>query len=503
MTMTAKFRGAFPVEPFSARNRLLLALTVILVTAFVGTSLINYAITSSAIRREIVQKDLPLTRDNIYSDLAAELSRPILVASSMAVDSFLKEWVESGERDVDLITRYLAGIRDRYDFFSVFFVSEKTGNYYHFNGLHKVVSPEDAHDVWYYSFRDRNQDYELDVDNDEAAANNLTVFINYRVTGRDGGLLGVTGVGLQVQRLAALIAEYQHTYDRAIYLTDRAGLIQVHQDQSLIEKKSISTMQGLAPLAGKILATGEEPQNFRFSRQGETILLTVRHIGQLNWLLFVEQNETAALHEARMNLLRTVLVGLVASLVIIGLTLFTINRFQARLEVMATIDALTGVANRRMLEIEFSRFLSVQQRSRHPFSLILVDLDGFKKVNDVLGHMSGDMVLRQVADISAGTVRPVDVVARWGGDEFVVLTRLGTAEAVMVARRLAAAVAAADLAGAGTRTDDPRKEITISCGITEYVQGDDLDSMITRADQAMYTSKKEGGNRVSVLAMAG
>lgn len=197
------------------------------------------------------------------------------------------------------------------------------------------------------------------------------------------------------------------------------------------------------------------------------------------------------------------LVGLVASLVIIALTLFTINRFQARLEVLATIDALTGVANRRMLEIEFSRFLSVQQRSRHPFSLILVDLDGFKKVNDVLGHMSGDMVLRQIADISAGTVRPIDVVARWGGDEFVVLTRLGTAEAVMVARRLADAVAAADLAGAGTRMDDPRKEITISCGITEYVQGDDLDSMITRADQAMYTSKREGGNRVSVLAAAG
>ncbi|MBE0585514.1 MAG: hypothetical protein IH612_17375, partial [Desulfofustis sp.] len=127
MSMTQKLRGAFPVEPFSARNRLLFALTVILVTSFVGTSLINYAITSSAIRREILQKDLPLTRDNIYSDLSAELSRPILVASSMAVDTFLKEWVATGERDVQMITEYLREIRDRYGFFSVFFVSEQTG----------------------------------------------------------------------------------------------------------------------------------------------------------------------------------------------------------------------------------------------------------------------------------------------------------------------------------------------------------------------------------------
>jgi diguanylate cyclase (GGDEF)-like protein len=500
MAMTQKLRGAFPVEPFSARNRLLLALTVILATSFVGTSLINYTITSSAIRREILQKDLPLTRDNIYSDLSAELSRPILVASSMAVDAFLKEWVARGEQDEHMITEYLREIRDRYGFFSVFFVSEQTGNYYHFNGLHKVISPEDDHDVWYYSFRDRNKDYELDVDNDQAAANNLTVFINYRVEGRDGKLLGVTGVGLQVQRLAELIADYQHIYDRSIYLTDGTGLIQVHQDQTLIEKQSITGMEGLAPLAGKILATGEDPENFRFSRQGQAILLTVRHLGQLNWLLFVEQNETTALHQARMNLLRTVLIGLVASLVIIGLTLFTINRFQERLEVMATIDALTGVANRRMLEIEFSRFLSLQHRQQQSFSLILVDLDGFKKVNDTLGHMSGDMVLRQVADIIAATVRPTEVVARWGGDEFIVLTPLGVAEAALVARRLAAAVAATDLAGAGTRVDDPRKKITISSGITEYVQGDDLDGMITRADQAMYSSKKEGGNRISTLA---
>ena len=184
------------------------------------------------------------------------------------------------------------------------------------------------------------------------------------------------------------------------------------------------------------------------------------------------------------------------------MTLFTINRFQARLEVMATIDALTGVANRRMLEIEFSRFLSGQQRHQHAFSLILVDLDGFKKVNDVLGHMPGDMVLRQVADIIAGTVRPTDVVARWGGDEFIVLTRLGATEAAMVARRLADAVVAADLAGSAARADDPRKMITISCGVTEYVQGDDLDAMITRADQAMYGSKREGGNRISTLAAA-
>ena len=493
-----KEQSMVKVNRYLARNRVLIALAIILTAAFIGTSLVNYSLTRKAIHEEILQKDLPLTRDNIYSDIISEVMKPILVASSMASDTFLIDWAMEGEQEVDKVKRYLRKIRDRYDFFSTFFISDQSLTYYHYKGIHKTISPDDSHDAWYYRFIKNEREYELDVDTDEASQNVLTVFINYKVFDSNGTLLGVTGVGIQIDTLAKLIGDYQDKYDRSIFLTNMAGDIQVHQDQSYIENRSITQLSGIAPLAGQILALGDEPADFQFEREGEDILLTVRYIEPLDWLLYVEQNETSALALARRNLIRTILIGLGVSVVVILLALFTINRYQARIEEMATLDALTGIANRRVLEHEYMRALYGSNRSGKPFSIILMDLDGFKEVNDKLGHLAGDLVLKQVADVVSMTVRPIDTVARWGGDEFVVLTELGGNEAAKIAERIRLSISQTEMTEPGSAADDPRKKITICCGVAQHTPGDSLDDLIGRADRAMYQCKEMGGNDVVV-----
>ena len=479
------------------RNKLLFVLALVLISAFVGTSLINYSLTRKAIHQEIIEKDLPLTRDNIYSDIIAEIMKPVLVASSMATDTFLKEWAEEGEHDVSRIVRYLEQIRQRYQFFTTFFVSEKSGNYYHYKGIHKVISPNDDHDVWYYRFKKDNRDYDLDVDNDEASHNTLTVFINYKVHNQAGRLLGVTGVGVKVDTLAGLISDYQKRYDRLIYLTDRSGTIQVHQDKQLIETQKLSQMAGIAELAPELLALGEKPEDFEFRRNNQQILLTARFIKEIDWVLFVEQNETKALAQARMNLLRTILIGLAVSVLVLVLTLLTTKRYQQKIEEMATRDSLTGVANRRLLQQEFERALYLNSRTGIIFSVMLIDLDGFKAVNDRSGHLAGDLVLKQIAEMIRRTVRPTDIVSRWGGDEFVILTQLTAAESSMVAERIRKNVADNTMIPS-TDTDEQLQRISVSCGITEFNPGDSLDSMLGRADKAMYQAKNNGGNTVHI-----
>jgi len=138
------------LKQLTPRNKLLAALFVILAGAFIGGSGLNYQITKSAVHREIIQNDLPLTMNNIYSDLSAELIRPILVASSMATDTFLKDWVMDGEQDPSQVQKYLFEINERHGFFSSFFISSLTSNYYHFKGTHKAISFNDDHDVWYF-----------------------------------------------------------------------------------------------------------------------------------------------------------------------------------------------------------------------------------------------------------------------------------------------------------------------------------------------------------------
>ena len=483
---------------YLSKNGLLVVLAIVLSIAFVGSSLINYSMTRASIRQEIISKDLPLTRDNIYSDIVAEIIRPILVGSSMASDSFLADWVQDGEENEDRIIRYLEKIRNRYGFFSTFFVSANTLNYYHFKGVHKTISPKNSHDVWYYNFVASKRDYILEVDTDEASQNTLTVFINYKVYGREGKFLGVTGVGVKVDTLTSLIDDYKRKYDRVVYLTDNAGVVQVHRDKELIDRKSITHLHGMESLAGEILNLREEPADYQFNRDGQNILLTVRYIKQLDWFLFVEQNETEALTQAKINLAITIGTGLAVSILVIGLTLITINRYQSRIEDLATRDTLTGLANRRMLEHEFSRVVHAHDRSRQPFSVILMDLDGFKRVNDLLGHLVGDRVLKQIAEMIIMTVRPTDVVARWGGDEFVVLTPLSAGDAEKIGERIRKNVEQWSVAEVMENKDDPRKTITLCSGITEFQPGDDLDDMLHRADQVMYRCKEEGGNMVRV-----
>lgn len=485
------------MSQIKSRTRLLITLTLILALAFVGGSLINYLLTRAAIHKEIVSKDLPLTMDNIYSDLTNELLRPILVSSSMANDTFLKDWAANGEKDSVLVIRYLEQIRLKYGFFTTFFVSAQTGRYYHFSGLHKTISPTDQHDVWYYTFVASDKEYNLDVDTDEASDNTLTIFINNRVVDRTGRLLGVAGVGLKVDNAAVLIAKYREKYGRTVYLSDRKGLIQVHQNRQYVESKNIRDIEGLGSVAADVLTSLDQPATFEYQHNSEQILLNVRYIAALDWFLFVEQNETEALSGARMNVLRTLLIGLAASVIIIVVTLLTINRYQSQLEKLIVTDDLTGIANRRQLEAEFRKAIYVYSRSRQVFSLILMDLDGFKQVNDRVGHQAGDEVLVTIAGLISAAVRPTDIPARWGGDEFTALVQGDAGDAGLIAERIRTAVMACDLAVGGGE-DDPRRGITLSAGISQYRPDDSLDSMLVRADEALYRCKKMGGNRIRI-----
>ncbi len=482
----------------SARNKLLTALAVILFFSFAGVSFLNYKITRASIRKEILRNDLPLTMSNIYSELSADLTRPLLVASAMSSDAFLKDWVLEGEVDPAKITRYLVQLKEKYGFFTTFFVSATTARYYRFSGMHKNISPENEHDIWYYNFLASGKEYDFDVDSDETAGNALTVFINYRVVDGNGRLLGVAGVGLNVDNVSRRITEYQKKYDRIVYLTDTQGIIQVHPDKTLIEKKKISELAGMADLAQAILKKSNDSANFEFYRNDRHILLTVRYLSSLDWFLYVEQDEAKSLAIARKNFVHTVLIGLMASVVIIILALVTINRYQEQLEAIAMSDELTGTANRRALELGFRRILYDHSRTGRSFSLLLLDLDGFKKVNDIHGHIIGDRFLVELVAYIVGSIRPTDILARWGGDEFVILTNSAGKEAGAVAERIRHTVKNAELAGPEEMPDDPRNLVTVSIGLSTYIDGDDLDTMLYRADLAMYTCKARNGDSVAI-----
>jgi diguanylate cyclase (GGDEF)-like protein/hemerythrin-like metal-binding protein len=163
----------------------------------------------------------------------------------------------------------------------------------------------------------------------------------------------------------------------------------------------------------------------------------------------------------------------------------------AELERLSATDRLTGAWNRAHLDRLVESELSRSQRFRQPLSLVLLDIDHFKDINDTFGHAAGDAVLRELVQVMRSAVRSADIVFRWGGEEFVVLA-VSTAypSARVLAEKLRAAAAAHDFPRAG--------RVTVSAGVAEHLSGESAEAWFQRLDACLYEAKRSGRNRVCV-----
>jgi diguanylate cyclase (GGDEF)-like protein len=161
-----------------------------------------------------------------------------------------------------------------------------------------------------------------------------------------------------------------------------------------------------------------------------------------------------------------------------------------RLEELSQLDPLTNLYNRRHLFARLEAELARVRRGR-PLALVMVDLDGFKKVNDSQGHLRGDVLLKEIATSVAATTRTTDVAGRYGGDEFVViLPDTDSEQARAVAERLAQSVRDAAM------RFDAARPVTASVGIAVAEPADTVAALLRRADENAYRAKESGGNRV-------
>jgi diguanylate cyclase (GGDEF)-like protein len=475
------------------RRRLLLILWVLLTSGFLTTSLIGFQVSKQAIRAAIIGQDLPLTSSNIYSEIQKDLVRPVLISSTMANDTFLRDWVLKGERNVPEMARYLREMKERYGAFSSFFVSDKSAIYYTGAGVLKRVSQAEPRDGWYFRVRDMKPDYEINVDPDLANADELTIFINYRVFDFSGNYIGATGIGLTVDAVRSLITDYQQRFQRTIYFVDPQGRVVVFGNHTG-QPADLRNAPGLGPLVDRILS--EKRGSYQYEVGGDNHILHVNYLPELKWFLFVEQNESIALAGIHRTLYINLAISFVVTLLVVFLIHLAFSRYQWRLEEMASTDKLTGLLNRHAFTILIGKLLAEYRRAPQPIAILMVDIDHFKGINDKHGHLAGDTVLEKVAQVLQNGLRASDLAVRWGGEEFLlVLKSCDLAEAQRIAESLRQKIEVTSITVSGQPVP-----VTVSIGVSLYDSVESSGQAVDRADAALYQAKNAGRNRVRVAA---
>ncbi len=238
-----------------------------------------------------------------------------------------------------------------------------------------------------------------------------------------------------------------------------------------------------------------DPSTYEFEvEHNESIAGADNVVGSQIMLPLAVVNGLAGLFSSKENAFKKEDLSLFSTMVSGISSLYIAYKSYQQVQHMSVTDSLTGLYNRRKFFEEIEREIERVSRYDSPLSLIMLDVDHFKNVNDQFGHQMGDEVLRELAKIILDNTRKTDIVARYGGEEFIImLTETPVKGAVQVAKRIRKAVESTPVLGAAVEI-----KFTASMGVSTFFDGDTTDALVQRADEALYAAKDNGRNRVEL-----
>jgi len=468
--------------------RIVFIITSLLFTLSFSLTSVNYYVSMNLTQMQLKNSALPLTVDNIYTEIQKQIIEPNLIASMMANDTFVKDWLVTQEQDSPKIIKYLDTIQNKYQMFTTFLVSEKTQNYYSGIGLLEKVNKKNANNDWYFAFKSNAEAHEINIDNNEHMGSSLIMFINHKIFDHNFHMIGATGVGVKTSYINDMLKRFRLTYNFNVYfINDQGEVIISEQDTRSIS--NISEIPELNLIKTDLISKGS--QLFEYIRNDEMVLLNRKYIPELDLYLLVEAKINDFTDEVKETLYFNIIISLLLTGAITVIVLVYMRSIHFKLTQLADNDPLTGLPNRRCFNRNLQNNLLLNKRNKTHLSVLFFDLDDFKKINDSKGHDIGDRVLKHIAKILNECVRETDFTARWGGEEFILLlfdTNLSgaTSSAEKLCKAIEKDKFLIDLVG---------HQVTISLGVTEVKDFDDINAIFKRVDGALYKAKEAGKNQ--------
>ncbi|WP_375749375.1 diguanylate cyclase [Vibrio sp. HN007] len=443
---------------------------------------------SRSLKTKIIDAELPKAVHEASTEITLNILPAVITSSVLANDKFILDWLKTDENQQQEIVRYLANIKTHNNATISFMVSAKTQQYYNSEGFIVYEKKGDPMAQWYFDFIAGDNLYELNLGPNIDKAHTPTLFINHKMI-EDGKLVGVIGLGLELKSIESILSRFSNQYKQNIYFIDNEGQIVSKSQGGKHTSDSILVIPDLKEaIAGN---PNEQDALFEHRSEDQNFLISLRYLPQLKWWMMVEQEEGLTFTEVDETLFINIIIGVATILFTLITVSWVINFFHKQLEEIASTDTLTGLYNRQMFEQTAKKAMEQCSRNQSTLSLLMIDIDRFKSINDEFGHLVGDKALKCLAETINSSVRKADIVGRWGGEEFVVIAyNTHIMDASYLADKIRVNV---------EETKELPRKITVSVGVTEFIPTDSLESLLDRADQALYTAKNDGRNCVRTV----
>lgn len=367
----------------------ILVCTIILIGFFI-TAVVSYKSNIGVFEKD-VEHVSTLATEGINSQIESIFSRPVSVSLTMANDQLLKTFLTEENKNpgnkayIARMQAYLDAYRKKYNYDSVFLVSTKTRHYYHYSGLNRTLFEGNPENVWYYNFLKNDEEYALNIDNDEATDDSITVFVNCKIRDANGFIMGVVGVGFKVDSLQKLLKSYDEQFHVEATLINDKGFIEVSSAKNGHESVNFFGDNSLANFRDRILEISEKLQTFWYSSDNRDGYVVIQYIPELKWHLVVENDVSTIRSKFR----EQIAWGFFIILGVIGLVMFAITslikKYNAQIvkltvsqetEYHRLLHSATEELYENIYEMDISRNRAGGETTRHYFESLGIGADG-------------------------------------------------------------------------------------------------------------------------------
>jgi len=472
------------------------AVFIITIIVIVATSFFTFKEIFSRSTQKQQEAIMPL-----FSLITSEIIRPITVSQYMASDPFLLNYIQQDKIDNSVVYNYITSVANKFNTMS-FIAIEK--HQILIDSKKKITGLNSKNAEWYHRLKAIDKEKFTDFGD----AENPHLFFDVKMFNENREFIGFIGLAVDLDHFATKFNEFKQNFGFEVYFIDENDHITLSSSQlmkttSHHRRNSLTNINELdwylnyqrAKQSNIENGTNIESNNnssiFNFS--DDDLIVSQIPLKELNWRVFIVSPPVTKQSAYWQLFIQKLFIFLFVSLALYFIFTLCVSNFRASLVKDSETDFLTQLPNRTFVHWKFSQL----SNEYNHVSVVIADIDNFKRLNDTYGHLFGDDVLKVIAKELSKNLRTIDLVGRWGGEEFIfILPDTNAKQAQEIVDRIRLNISKIPFTPSST---SKKFNVTVSFGVSDSdLANVELEEILIKADQALYNAKTNGRNQVVV-----